>query len=71
MYIKSVIKFFENVAKLKFWRMTVTNQNYILDKIKGILNLGNTCCHAVQSFTLPYAAENLTFKMQYNPNNPS
>jgi hypothetical protein len=63
LYIKSAIKFFENVAELKFWIMTVTKQNYVFDKIKGRLNLGNTCYHTVQSFTLPHATENLTFKM--------
>jgi hypothetical protein len=34
-------KYFENMTKFKFFKATVTNQNYIHDKIKRILNLGN------------------------------
>jgi hypothetical protein len=33
---------FENVAKFRFLRMTVTNQNWINELIRSGFNLGNT-----------------------------
>jgi hypothetical protein len=40
---------FENVSHFKYLGMTVTNQNFILEKIKERLNSGNACYHSVQN----------------------
>jgi hypothetical protein len=47
--IKIGNRFFENVAKFKYMRTTLTYQNCIHEEIKGRLNSGNACYHSVQS----------------------
>jgi hypothetical protein len=39
---------FENVLQFRYFVTTVTNQNFIQDKIKKRLNSGNACYHSVQ-----------------------
>jgi hypothetical protein len=40
---------FENMEKLKYLGMTLTNQNSIRDKIKSRLNSGNACYCSAQN----------------------
>jgi hypothetical protein len=48
-YIWVANESFENVAKFKYFRITVTNQIYIHKKIKTKLNSGNAFYHAVRN----------------------
>jgi hypothetical protein len=46
--IKIVNRTFEDVAKFKYLRTTLTDQNYMHEEIKSRLNSGNACYHSVQ-----------------------
>jgi hypothetical protein len=55
---------FENVAKFKDLRMTLTNQNDIHDEIKSRLNSENACYYSVQNvFSSRLISKNLKIKM--------
>jgi hypothetical protein len=47
--IKIAKRSFENVSQFKYLGTTVTNQNLILEEIKGKLNSGNACYHSAQN----------------------
>jgi hypothetical protein len=47
--IRIANELFEYVAKFKYPRMTITNENDIHDEIKSRLNSGNACYHSVQN----------------------
>jgi hypothetical protein len=55
--IKIVNRFFENVAKFKYFGTTLTDQNYIYKEIKSILNLVKACYLSVQSSVIPPAIQ--------------
>jgi hypothetical protein len=40
--------FFENEVNFEFLGMTVTNQNFMHEKIKIVLNSGNFCCYSIR-----------------------
>jgi hypothetical protein len=44
-----VNKSFENVTKFTHQEVTITNQNYINEKMKSKLYSGNACYHSVQN----------------------
>jgi hypothetical protein len=50
--IKIENRSFEAMAKLKYFG-TLTDQNCMDEQIKSRLNLGNACCHSVQSLLFP------------------
>jgi len=51
--IKIDNKSLERVEQLKYFIMTMTNQNSIQEEIKSRLKSGKVCCHLMQKFCLP------------------
>jgi hypothetical protein len=55
---------FKNVAKFKYLRATLTNQNDVNDEIKSRLNSGNACYYSLQNlFFFPSHIKNLKIKI--------
>jgi hypothetical protein len=50
--IKIANRSFEEVAKFKYLRMTLTDQNSMHEEIKSRIHLGNACYHSVQPSVL-------------------
>jgi hypothetical protein len=46
--LKTANKSFKNMAKLKYFRMVVTNQSCIYKEIESRINLGNCSGHSVE-----------------------
>jgi hypothetical protein len=49
--MKIVNMSFEGVTILKYFRTTLTDQNFMQEEIKSRLNSGNACYHLVQSLS--------------------
>jgi hypothetical protein len=56
--INIVNRSFENVAKFKYLRTTLTDQNYMHEEIKSRLNSENACYYSVQSLLSSHLLQN-------------
>jgi hypothetical protein len=62
--IKMANRCFENMAQLKYFGTTVTNQNFIQEEIKRTLNLSNACYHSVQNLFSCLLSKNVKITIQ-------
>jgi hypothetical protein len=61
--IRTVNRAFENVEKLKYLGMTLTNQHLIHEKIKNTLNFGNIYYYSVQHLVRHLLSKNVKIKI--------
>lgn len=63
--IKVPNKSFETVTKLKYLGITLKNQNWVHDDIKGSLNLGNICHNLVHNLmSSSFLSKNINIKIK-------
>jgi sarcosine oxidase delta subunit len=60
--IRTISRAFENVEKLKYFAMTLTNQHLIHEEIKHTLNCGNIYYNSVQHLVLHLLHKNVKIK---------
>jgi hypothetical protein len=56
--MKAIDRFLENVAKLKYFGMTLTSDNCIPEEIPSRLNLEHACYHSVHNLSSPSCKDN-------------
>jgi hypothetical protein len=62
--IKIANRSFEDMAKFKYLKTTLTDQNFVHKEVKSRLNLGNACYHSVQSLLFSHLlSRNLKVKI--------
>jgi hypothetical protein len=69
--LKIASRSFEDVARIKYFGATVTDQKCIWEGIKSRLNLGNACYHSVESLVFPPALWECKVEILQNHNSAS